>query len=160
MACFGSPDKEERAAADLEFGPMCLWIGRRGFAAKTPEDFCLERIGVLKLIDKHVQEALAERAPHVFMAAQKIPRGENQIIEIKKRSAALVITVAIKDKPRFRDQRFKHLACCGLFQSGPRFAAILIVKVRSCIQPIAFGFRQSGFLRGVCPFGFLAVGQK
>ena len=83
MACLGSPT---RKSAPLRIWNSVQWacgLVGGGFAAKTPEDFCLERIGVLKLVDKHVQEALAERAPHVFMVAQKIPRRENQIVEIK-----------------------------------------------------------------------------
>ena len=84
-----------------------------------------------------MQKAQAERAPYVFMVAQKIPRGKNKIIKIKKRGGAFLVPVAIENRPDFGDQPFKDLACYCPFKSIPGIAAVLIVNLSCLVQALA-----------------------
>ena len=79
----GVAHEEERARAERERCRVVgVAIGRR-LAAEAPEDFCLERVGVLELVDKDVAEALGQRPAHLVMIAQQVAGGEDQIVEVQ-----------------------------------------------------------------------------
>ena len=61
----GVTDQKERPGADLKVGPVLVAPPRRAVATQTPEDFGLQRVGVLELIDQHVRKARRQRAAHV-----------------------------------------------------------------------------------------------
>ena len=48
---FGVADQEESTWPDLKLGPVVVRRAGRGVPAKPPEDFGLERVSVLELID-------------------------------------------------------------------------------------------------------------
>ena len=47
------------------------------------QDFGLERIGVLELVDEEVREALLQLAPHAGVAANEIARLDQEVEEIE-----------------------------------------------------------------------------
>jgi hypothetical protein len=96
----------------LEPGPVVIAIDR--LATQPPEDFGLQGIGVLELVDEDMGETLPQRPAHGVMVAQQVARGENQIVEIELGAGALVVAIALQDRTRFVDQRRQGMAGGGL----------------------------------------------
>ena len=92
---------EERARARRQPSP----VPAVGVAAgQVEKDFRLDRIGVLELVDEDRQEALLEGAPDGGMVAQKIPRVEQEILEVQAAVAAAPRRVVAHGRRDDRDQ--------------------------------------------------------
>ena len=148
----GIADQEERARPDPEPGPVVIAIDR--LAAQPPEDFGLQRIGVLELIDEDMREALSQRAPDIVMVAQQIARGEDQIVEVELGARALVVAIALQDRTRLLDQRRQNLAGRGLKKRSPGVAAGGVVDLggdRSADRHRPWRGRPASPRRPICP---------
>ena len=151
-------DQEERARPDLEAGPIVIAIDR--LATQPPEDFGLQGIGVLKLVDEDMGETLSQRLAHGVVVAQQVARGENQIVEIELGAGALVVAIALQDRSRFVDQRGQGMAGDGLHQRDPSVATGGVVGLGGVVQPVAIGLGETDLFGRSGPFALPAVGGE
>src|SRR5690606_15860138 len=110
----GVADQEERTRPDLEPRPVIMVIDR--LATQPPEDFCLQGISVLKLVDEDMGETLSQSLAHGVMVAEQVASSKNQIVEVEVGAGALVVAVALQDRTRFVDQRGQGMTGDGLRQ--------------------------------------------
>ena len=85
-------------------------------ATQPPEDFCLQGISVLKLVDEDMGETLSQSLAHGVMVAEQVASSKNQIVEVEVGAGALVVAVALQDRTRFVDQRGQGMTGDGLRQ--------------------------------------------
>lgn len=142
----------------MEPGPVGIAIDR--LAAQPPEDFGLQGIGVLELVDEDMGETLSQSTAHGIVVAQQIARGENQIVEIELGAGALVLAIALQDRARFVDQRRQGMAGGGLRQFDPGVAAGCIVGLGGVVQSVAVSFGETSPLGRGGPFALLAIGGE
>ena len=129
-------------------------------AAQAPEDLGLQRIGVLELVDQDMREARGQRAAHRFMVAQQLARGEDQIVEIEKRSRALVVAETIHHRLHKPDELGEDARGGRLRERGPCFATRRVVAFCGGVQAIAIGLGEARALGGFAPLALLLVGAK
>src|SRR5438477_9307208 len=71
-------DDEQRSGARPQLSPILLF---EILACQIEQDFCLQRIGVLKLVDQHVRKSMLEVTAHGRMIAQHVARECEEILK-------------------------------------------------------------------------------
>ena len=110
----GVADQKESTWPDLKLGPVVARRAGRRLPTKPPEDFGLERVGVLELIDKDMREPCGKGGTHRIMVAQQVASGENQIIKVKESGGALVVAKAFDHGLNELDDLSQNARCDGL----------------------------------------------
>ena len=103
-------DDEQLARHRGDAAPVALG-GIRG--AQEQEDFRLQRIGVLELVDEEMREPVLKGAPDARMRHQQIAGAQQQIDEVQRACAALQRLVAGDDIPQLLAQERGEIAVGG-----------------------------------------------
>ncbi len=110
---FGVADQEELARRRRGRQPVGLiWIGR----GQQHQDLRLQRIGILKLIDEQVAEALLKVRPHLRLVFQKIASHEQQVDEIELPGARLQLLVGFHQVLHLGAQQGGQVGSGALFE--------------------------------------------
>ena len=129
---FRIADEEQAARTQPPFEPRRIGSA---VAAQAPQDFGLQRIRVLELVDEDAWITPTEVLSHGFVAREQIAGVVEQVIEIEERRLPLVVGIEFCERVEFGDKSG---------EGGPAYAACksLISGVTTSIM----GLRRIGQL--------------
>src|SRR5206468_7013259 len=102
-------DDEQSAWFGRDAPPIGSWLS----GAQPQQDFRLQRIGVLKLVDEKVREARVKRAAHARVSHEQVARAQQQIHEVERARAALQRFVAGDHAAELLAQQRREVAIGG-----------------------------------------------
>ena len=156
----GIADKEQRSRPRRKFRPVAGIAVSRRLAAEAPEYLRLKRVGVLKLVDQDVAEAIGQRTSHLVVVAKEIARREYQVVEVEQRGRALVLAEQVHDGIDQRHQTGEHMGGDGMMKHRPGPAANSIVSTRGIVQPLRIRLGQASALCGGSPLPLFLIFQE
>ena len=157
MALLGITHEEERTRAERECRPLAGVSVCLRLAAETPEDFCLQWVGVLELVDEDVAEALGQRPAHLVVVPQQVAGGKDQVVEVQQRRRTLVLAEACQDRLDQGHEIREHVGGDGLLKRRPRRAAHGIVGACQGVKPVGIGLSEPCLLDRRSPLPLLPI---
>ena len=151
----GIADHEQRAGPDGEASPVRGVRAADRVPAQPPEDFSLERIGVLELVDQHPLVAHGQRPPDVVVVSQQSECGVDEIVEVEQSGRALLSLEPLDGGAQFLDEAPQRVRSDRARERVPRVAAPDVAARRFVVHQARLRLRNADRLRGALPFPLL-----
>ena len=84
----GIAHHEELARSQDHVAPV---RGQRLLLAEVEHDLCLQRVGVLELVDQEVAEPALQEAPRLEVLVQEVPQAPEEVAEVEEAELALLL---------------------------------------------------------------------
>ncbi|AOG02868.1 putative ATP-dependent exodeoxyribonuclease domain protein (plasmid) [Bosea sp. RAC05] len=129
-------------------------------SAEPPEDFRLEGVGVLKLVDQDVGIAVGQRLTDSLVVAQQVARGLDQVVEVQQRGVALVGTELLDQRLQLGHERSQQSTGRIRDEVSPGFAGRLVERIDLIEEALALGLRERSLRSRRRPRAFAPISPE